>query len=86
MEVPTGLELPLFHKDDPPERHVQQIGKVQVRLFHLDKPEELAAYEKVWQLLDDKHAVLAEHRLEYGAGGYLALLRWRQYEYKLPAP
>lgn len=85
VQIPEGVqELPLIDKDMPPERHVQEVWRAHVRTFNLSEDAQREEYERVWQRITDGHAVSCESRVEFHDGKFLALLRWADFEYKLP--
>lgn len=84
VQVPVGSELPLISKDSSAEKKLQQMWISKIRIFDLGDPEQLAAYAAVWQKITDGHAGMSEHRVDFHDGKYTALLRWADFEYKLP--
>jgi hypothetical protein len=84
LEVPAGAELPILSNDSSPEKKLQELWGAKVGIFNLSDPEQLAAYERVWQLITDKQGAACEHRIDFYEGKYSALLRWIIFEYKLP--
>ncbi len=88
VEIPPGVdELPLIDKETPDKKKIQEIWNARVRVFKLSDPEDLIEYEKVWQAICDGLAVMCEHRTEFSAttGEFVALLRWADLKYKVPA-
>lgn len=87
VQVPPGLqEVPLIAPDDPAHKQVQQVWIAKTKVFDLSNPDQLAEYEKIWQLLCDGHGQVCEQRLDFvpATGRYMAFLRWAHYQAHLP--
>lgn len=80
----TQTELPLIDKKTPPEKQVQEVWVAQVGVFNLADDAQRKKYEEVWQRVCNKIAIVSESRTEFHNGSYIALLRWADFEYKLP--
>lgn len=84
VAVPPSGELPMIAKDTPDSRKVQEVWVTQIRVFDLSDDTQRGAYETVWQKITDGLAIVAEHRVDFHEGRYVALLRWADLTYKLP--
>lgn len=87
VELPPGLqEIPLLDPKKGPEHQVQRRLVAHVRVFDLCKAEDIDDYERVWQMVCDGNALISEHKTEFveSRATFIAMLRWSQFEYKLP--
>lgn len=87
VEIPEGVdELPLIDGKTPDNQKVQEVWEAHVRVFKLSDEQDLAEYQRVWQMIADGHAIQCEHRTEFvpERGEFVALLRWAYLRYKVP--
>lgn len=80
VNVPDKGEAPLIDEKHP----VEERWIARIRVFNLNDETELGDYERVWQLVCDGRAKMCEHRTEFENGKFVAMLRWSEFEYKLP--
>lgn len=74
----------LIDKSVPDSEKVQVYWHVHVRVFRL--PEDTEAYQEVWQKISDGMAQLSKEEMSWDPkkAGYVALLRWVEFDYTLP--
>lgn len=85
VAIPAGIdELPLIDGKTPGDRQIQNHWIAQVQVFDLGDPDQLKDYTAVWQQVSDGKAQMCEHRTEFNDGKFVALLRWADFDYKLP--
>lgn len=85
VEVPGG-EIPLIDGNDPESRQVQERMVAHVQVFDLSNDEQVLAVNRVWQKVCDGEAIVSTENITFDEkmSRYLMLLRWSEYEYKLP--
>jgi hypothetical protein len=85
MELPNG-ELPLLDKNDPASKKLQERMIAKVKVFDLSVDAQVEECEKIWQKVCDSTAIVSSENIVFDDKNarYLMLLRWSEFEYKLP--
>lgn len=84
VNVPVDRQVPLFDRNDPKEKKIQEQLIAKVRVFNLSDEDQRKACEAVWQSVCEGKAVMSEAVTEFNDGAFICMLRWSEFVYRLP--